>query len=112
MASCPPVMAKTSTFRIWIAWDYSDAVRAVREWCAERGDCYAVNACEYVYSGGCELGVCVTRINYARFPEDPDHIGDRVAKLAEHLSRRLFQKSYSIETPLETLYFKVDGPWE
>jgi hypothetical protein len=105
-------MTPANTFRIWIAGDYSDAVRAVREWCDSRGDCYAVAPCDYVYSGGAESGVCVTRINYGRFPDAPEALLFRVSGLAEHLSTRLFQKSYSIETPSEMLYVKRGGPWD
>lgn len=104
-------MAPTHTFRIWIAGDHSDALRAVREWCADRGDCYAVLPCDYVFSGGMESGVCVSRINYGRFPEDADALQKRVEELGEHLAKRLFQKSYSIETPDQTLYIKRGGVW-
>jgi hypothetical protein len=104
-------MTPAITYRIWIAGDYSDAVRAVREWCASRGDCYAVSRCEYVYSGGSEAGVCVSRINYARFPEESEGLIARVEGLANLLADRLFQKSFSIETPTEMIYTQVKGPW-
>lgn len=103
--------APTQTFRIWIAGDYADACRAVKLWCDSRGDCYAVSRCDYIYSGGSESGVCVTRINYGRFPERSEDIQNRVFALAQHLAEQLYQKSYSIEGPETTEYIKRDGVW-
>jgi hypothetical protein len=91
------------TVRIWIAGDYDDALRVVKEFCAE-GACFAVSRCDYVYTGGMESGVCVTRINYPRFPASPDAIIEQCARLAELLRERLFQDSYSIEGPDSTLW--------
>lgn len=97
-------MATSATFRIWIAGDYSDAVRAVREFC-EEGACFAVTPVDYVYTGGAERGVCVTRINYPRFPATDEEIKKQVLRLAEMLRTRLFQDSYAVEGPAETLWF-------
>ena len=91
------------TVRIWIAGDYGDAVRAVRYFC-EAGACFAVSPCDYVYTGGMEAGVVVTRINYPRFPATEEDILDQCVRLAEHLRAALFQDSYSIETPKHTLW--------
>ena len=104
-------MAETCTFRIWMAGDYATAVAATREWCIDGGDCYAVAACDFVFSGGLESGVCVTRINYGRFPETEEALVVRVNKFAAFLAERLFQKSYSVEGPRVTTYTKCEGPW-
>lgn len=109
--SLSSMSAQTRTYRVWVAGDCADAVRAVREWCAKTGDCYAVSACEYVYSGGSERGVCVTRINYARFPECGQSIENRVGEFAAFLAGSLFQKSYSIEGPEATRYVQLAGVW-
>lgn len=93
----------TFTCHIWIAGDYNDACRAVRKFC-EEGACFAVSPVNYVYTGGSEQGVCVTRINYPRFPAEPDAILEQTQRLAEHLRCALFQDSYSIETPTETIW--------
>lgn len=90
--------ASSYTIRIWIAGDYRDAVRAAREF-AEEGLCVAVTPVAYVYTGGMEDGVCVTLINYPRFPRPPHELHDTAKRLAGHLRERLFQDSYSIETP-------------
>jgi len=93
--------AQSYTVRIWIAGDYADACRAVREFC-EEGACFAVSPADYIYTGGTEAGVVVTRINYPRFPAEPEEIVSQCFRLAEHLRARLFQDSYAVETPDET----------
>lgn len=96
--------APSHTIRIWIAGDHRDAIRAVREF-AEEGLCAAVTQAAYVYTGGMEDGVCVTLINYPRFPKTRTDLDGIAARLAEHLRQRLFQDSYSIEGPLGTIWF-------
>lgn len=96
--------SKSNTYKIWIAGDYQDALRAIREFC-EDGACFAVQPVDYVYTGGMESGVCVTRINYPRFPADDEKISEQMNRLAEHLRDQLFQDSYSIEGPKETVWF-------
>lgn len=100
--------ARSYTVKIWIAGNYADAVRAVREFC-EEGACFAVTPCDYAYTGGLEAGVCVTRINYPRFPAEPDAILSQCMRLAEHLRERLFQDSYAVETQEETHWFSRRG---
>lgn len=97
-------IALSFTCRIWIAGDYADACRAVREFC-EEGACFAIAPVDYIYTGGAESGVCVTRINYPRFPAEPDTILEQMHRLGEHLRAALFQDSYLIETPTETVWF-------
>ena len=104
-------MVKSSTFKIYMAGDYGDAVRALRKVCGERGDCYSVTPCDFVFSGGLEAGVCVTRINYARFPEDESELVERVRATARFLAGEMFQRSYSIEGPRVTEYMTIEGPW-
>lgn len=98
------ISTPSATYRIWIAGDYNDAVRAIREFC-EEGACFAVERCSYVYTGGMEDGVCVTRINYPRFPATDAHLREQSLRLAEHLRTRLFQDSYSVEGPDCTVWF-------
>lgn len=98
------ISAPSYTIRIWIAGDYADAIRAVREF-AEEGLCAAVTPAAYVYTGGMEDGVCVTIINYSRFPKTPDEIRATAGRLADYLRERLYQDSYSIEGPDVTEWF-------
>lgn len=91
----------SATYRIWIAGDYQDALRALKEFC-EDGACFSVMPVDYVYTGGCEAGVCVTRINYPRFPASEAEIHAQMLRLAESLRAALFQDSYTIEGPMVT----------
>lgn len=96
--------APTITYRIWIAGDYADAVRTVREFCQE-GACFAVQPTDYIYTGGMESGVCVTLINYPRFPSNPGELFGKAKRLADLLQERLFQDSFTIEGPDNTVWF-------
>lgn len=95
-------MTQSHTVRIWIAGDYQDAMRCVRAFCANEGACFAVQPVEYVYTGGQEAGVCVTLINYVRFPSTAEALDNKARRLAADLCRDLFQQSYSIEGPHTT----------
>lgn len=99
------MICKTPSFtvRIYIAGDFADAVRAGREFC-EEGSCFCIQPADYVYTGGAEHGVVATLINYPRFPEEPDALLGKAQRFAEHLRARLFQDSYSIETPSLTYW--------
>lgn len=99
----------TFTIRIYIAGDYADAVRAARDFC-EDGACFAIQPADYIYTGGMEAGIIATLINYPRFPSDPPELLAKATKFADHLRVRLFQDSYSIETPTETFWFTRRGP--
>ncbi len=102
-------MTQAYTYRIWIAGDYRDAIRTVRRFC-EEGACFSVQATDYVYTGGMESGVCVTRINYPRFPATREQIEEQVFRLAELLRNELFQDSFTIEGPDEMLWHSRRDP--
>lgn len=95
-------IATSHTVRIWIAGDYADALRICRKFCATEGACFAISPVEYVYTGGQESGVCVTLINYPRFPNNAEALEMKAERLAHCLREGLFQQSFSIETPTET----------
>ncbi|WP_171232182.1 hypothetical protein [Ruegeria sp. HKCCA4812] len=99
---------KTLTYRIWIGGNYDDAVRTVREFCQE-GACFAVQPADFVYTGGMESGVCVTLINYPRFPKEAAELEVFAGRLADLLKARLFQDSYSIEGPERTVWVTTRG---
>lgn len=97
-------IAPTFTIRVYIAGDYADAITAAREFC-EEGACFCIQPADYVYTGGMEAGIVATLINYPRFPSEPAELLARAERFADHLRGRLFQDSYSIETPTETYWF-------
>ena len=92
------------TCRVWIAGDYADACRSVRQFC-EVGACFAVERADYIYTGGAESGVVVTRINYPRFPAEHSFIVGQCMALGEKLLLDLCQDSFSIETPERTYWY-------
>jgi len=98
------IAASSFTCRIWIAGDYRDACRSVREFC-EEGACFAVSPADYIYTGGAEAGVVVTRINYPRFPKEPQEIWDQCERLAEKMRADLCQDSFAIEGPTQTFWY-------
>ncbi len=98
------ITAPSLTFRIWIAGNYGDALRACREFCSNEGACFAVSRAAYPYTGGMEDGVCVTLINYPRFPKSEAELADKAMRMGEHLKDRLFQDSFTVEGPQETFW--------
>ena len=103
-------MADSYTCKIWIAGDYQKAKEIIRKFCYNEGACFSVMPVDYIYTGGEESGVCVTRINYARFYADGKDIFCQCLELGWILAEGLYQKSFSIETPTETLYFQNEVP--
>jgi len=95
----------TTGVKIYIAGNYADAQRVCREFCFKYGACVTVTPTEYVYTGGQEAGVIVGFINYPRFPKSLDEIQDQAQELAKELCHQLYQKSYTIEGPNETVWF-------
>lgn len=92
-------MIPSHTVRIWIAGNYDDALRCVKQFCANEGACFAVMPVDYVYTGGHEAGVCVSLINYPRFPSSPEELDNKARRMAADLCAALFQTSYTIEGP-------------
>lgn len=101
----PTAVSAARTHRIWIAGDYTGALKVVQTYCNEVGNCFAITPADYVYTGGAERGVMITRINYARFPADSVTIYRQCLTLALRLKDALKQRSFSIEAPGATYYF-------
>lgn len=89
--------APSHSIKIWIAGNYDDAVRALREFTSNVGSCFSIKPCAYVYTYGMEDGVEVTVINYPRFPRDAVYLSDQAKRLALFLSDALHQGSFTIE---------------
>ncbi|ANJ20706.1 hypothetical protein RDp07_gp46 [Roseobacter phage RD-1410Ws-07] len=98
--------ADSYTVRIWIAGNYARAEEICREFC-EQGMCVSICPMNYIYTGGEESGVCVTLINYARFPKPQEDIDILAENLAERLRIGLHQQSFTIEDPDRTRFFSV-----
>ena len=99
----------TPTAIIYIAGDYNMAEEALRQHCSEEGDCWAVEHCNFIYTGGQEAGVKMTRIDYPRFPMTPEKLQERVEKLAEAMLFSLHQRSCTVVGPLRSTYMSRDS---
>ena len=67
--------------------------------------CVTLAPQSFIYTGGREEGFAVGFINYPRFPADRlDDISEKARDLADRLMHELGQHSYSIITPVETIW--------
>lgn len=96
-------VASTFWAEIAVAGDYDDARRICRQFC-ETGLCVTVMATSFIYTGGEERGVLVRLINYPRFPTTDAEITDKALALAEDLRGGLFQDSFTVITPKDTIW--------
>jgi hypothetical protein len=92
-------------FDIFMAGDIAQAKQVCREYCFAVGLCVTVEPCDFIYTGGEEVGFRVGLINYPRFPTDEASLHQRASELADLLMKRLCQHSYSIVGPRETEWF-------
>lgn len=99
LADCP-----SFTYRIWIAGDYATAHAACRAFCM-KGLCVSLQATDYIYTMGAEAGICITLINYPRFPADQESIETTAIELGHHLCESLHQGSFTVEGPSRTQWF-------
>jgi hypothetical protein len=97
--ACP-----NQTHRIWIAGDVADARRACRDFTLS-GLCVSIQKTDFIYTMGAEHGVCVTLINYPRFPTDRANIESIAKRLGHHLCKEMFQGSFTIEGPEKMQWF-------
>lgn len=95
---------QSATFRVWIAGDHQEAIAACREF-TMRGLCVSVQPVDYVYTMGMEAGVCVTLINYPRFPLEAAEVEKVATELGHFLCEELHQGSFTIEGPGATVWF-------
>lgn len=94
----------TYTATIFIAGDFAAAKRVCQRHVMDVGLCVTIEPTEYVYTGGCEAGVRVGLINYARFPAEPEDIFARAMELARLLRAELAQHSFSIVATDKTVF--------
>lgn len=90
--------------RVCIAGDYDAACMICRRFCME-GLCVTVQPAEYIYTGGAESGVVVGLINYPRFPTTEPALMNTAQRLGEALMEGLFQQSFSVIGPTETVWY-------
>jgi len=91
--------------RICIAGNRQVAADVCRHFCFDVGYCVTLEDAEYIYTGGQESGVVVGLINYPRFPQTPENIIETATNLGMKLMNGLCQQSFTIVTPVETIWF-------
>lgn len=96
--------APSFNVEIHMAGDIAAAGQAIQRLAADQGMCVTLIAQSFIYTGGREEGFKVGLINYPRFPQDPSEIIARARDIAELLLIQLGQHSYSIVTPVETIW--------
>lgn len=89
---------------IHMAGDINAAGMIIQRYAAETGLCVTLTPQSYIYTGGREEGFRVGFIKYPRFPKEPADIVARARDLADVLRVQLGQHSYSIVTPIETIW--------
>lgn len=99
---------KTSYVTVHMAGDYDAAIQYAREFTFSHGACYQITACDYVYTGGKESGITARVICYPRFPKTDAELLEESTKFAFGLAEKLCQKSFTLETSTDTLYFQSD----
>src|SRR6185295_9644038 len=102
-------MTKAYQVQIYIAGDYQKAVDVCRQFCIENPWCVAVTKTDFVFTGGMESGVCVTAINYARFPAHFVEIKKKAIALGHQLRRELSQRTFTVIDGHESIWFHDEG---
>lgn len=96
--------APSFNVEIHMAGDINAAGLLIQKYAIEVGMCVTLSPQSFIYTGGREEGFRVGFINYPRFPSDPDDITAKAHALAAMLMFELGQHSYSIVTPVETIW--------
>lgn len=89
---------------IHMAGDINAAGVTIQRYGLDVGLCVSLSPQSFIYSGGREEGFRVGFINYPRFPKDPGDVVARARDLASVLCQALGQHSYSIVSPVETIW--------
>lgn len=92
------------TVRIYIAGPIEIAKQILRRESLVEGLCVTIEPTLYLYSGGEEQGYVVGFINYPRFPKTPEEILTRAEHVANILLDETYQQSYTIVTPVESIF--------
>lgn len=90
--------------QIHMAGDIAAAKLRIQQHAADVGMCVTVSPQTFIYTGGCEEGFCVGFINYPRFPKPAEDIIAAARDLANILLVHLGQHSYSIVSPIDTIW--------
>lgn len=95
---------KSFDIKIYIAGPIEVAKQILRREALVEGLCVTIEPTLYLYSGGEEQGYVVGFINYPRFPKTPEEILTRAEHIATILLNETYQQSYTIVTPVESIF--------
>ena len=96
--------ADAHTVVIYIAGEYSLAKHELVKICSSMGACFGIQPMEYIYSGGQELGLAITLINYARFSKEKTALDEFSFEVAKSLMIAMGQGSCSVITPNNSFF--------
>lgn len=92
---------------IFIAGDLETATRVCQAYCDRVGLCVTVEATNYIFTGGSEMGVRVGLINYARFPSSRDDLWTKAEDLANDMKAWMGQGSFTIQDDAESVFYST-----
>lgn len=99
-------IAPTFWAKIFIAGPIEQAKNLLRGECMAHGLCVTIEPTLYIYTGGEEAGYVVGLINYPRFPSTREDLIERAVKIAYYLMSATFQRSCTVQTPLDTYFIQ------
>lgn len=100
----------TDYVTLHIAGNYDVARQVAREFTFKFGACIELTKVHYCYTGGEEEGLTARMIAYPRFPKSSFDLFREMKSFADILAEKLCQKSFTIETKTDTLYYVSDNP--
>lgn len=89
---------------IFIAGDIEQGKHRLSQLASQKGACWSVDATEFIYTGGRELGMIVRTINYPRYPSTVDKLMEDAILIAQELMYHLGQGSCSVVGSTETIW--------
>ncbi|WP_376742491.1 hypothetical protein [Ensifer canadensis] len=89
---------------VHMAGDIRFAAKMIQRLAMVKGMCVTLTAQTFIYTGGREEGFKIGFINYPRFPSSPEELVALAKYVADCLMVDLGQHSYSIVTPIETIW--------
>lgn len=98
-------MNKSFYATVHMAGDINHARQVIRKFVLE-GACVQLTPCEYIYTGGLEVGFTARFIQYPRFVQHEHTIYRNAEKLGALLCEELCQASFTIETSAGVYYFQ------
>lgn len=98
-------MVETFWVKLYLAGPIDQARQILRREAYEEGLCVTIEATEFIYTAGAEVGYVVGFINYPKFPKDPTEITRRAIKIGKMLMEETYQDSFCMMSPRYTEWY-------